>query len=254
VTRRYLALFFPWLPIERLRLRQPHKLAAHPGAPVAFVESVKGAMRLTARCQTAAALGLAPAMTLADARAQVPDLLVIDHAPHADHDWLEALAEGCGRYTPSVALDPPEGLVLDIAGCTHPFGGERELGAEIEARLARRGILVRWACGETPDAARALSRFQTAAAPGEDEAIRRLPVAALELDAEATTSLSRAGLKTVGDIACRPLAMIAARFGAEAVTKIRRILGEEESPLVPRIVSPPVRVERRFSEPVARTE
>ena len=219
-----------------------------------FVESVKGAMRIIACCQTAAALGLASGTTLADARARVPDLEAIDHAPHADHDWLEALADGCGRYTPSVALDPPDGLVLDIAGCTHGFGGERELGAEIESQLARRGIAVRWACGDTPDAARALARFQTAAAPDEDAAIRRLPVIALGLDDEDTVALSRAGLKTIGDIACRPLAMIAARFGADAVTGIRRILGEEESPLTPRVVTPPLRVERRFAEPVARTE
>ena len=211
-------------------------------------------MRIAACCPAAAALGLAPDMMLADARARVPDLIGVAHAPYADHEWLEALADGCGRYTPAVALDPPDGLVLDIAGCTHPFGGERALGVEIEARLARRGILVRWACGETPDAARALSRFQTAAAPDEDAAIRRLPVAALELDDEATTALGRAGLKTVGDLAARPLAMIAARFGGAAVTRIRRILGEEESPLIPRVIAPPMRAERRFAEPVARTD
>lgn len=219
-----------------------------------FVENVKGAMRITACCQTAATLGLTPGTTLADARARVPDLHAVDHAPHDDHDWLEALADGCGRYTPGIMLDAPDGLVLDIAGCVHGFDDERGLAEDIEARLARRGVRVRWACGDTPDAARALARFQTAAAPDEDEAIRRLAVVALGLGEEATLALSRAGLKTIGDVACRPLSAIAARFGGDAVTSIRRILGEEDSPLTPRIFAQPVRVERRFAEPVARTE
>src|SRR3546814_7078191 len=55
----------------------------------------------------------------------------------------------------------------------------------------------------TADAARALARYQTRPAPDEGQAIRRLPVAALELEAEATTALVRAGLKTIGDLASR---------------------------------------------------
>ena len=72
--------------------------------------------------------------------------------------------------------------------------------------------------------------------------IRRLPVAALELEPEATTALVRAGLKTIGDLASRPMAAIAARFGAGAATALRRILGDAPSPLDPRIAPPPVMV------------
>src|SRR3546814_8687581 len=72
-------------------------------------------------------------------------------------------------------------------------------------RLARLGMTLRHALGPTADAARALARYQTRPAPDEGQAIRRLPVAALELEPEATTALVRAGLKTIGDLASRPM-------------------------------------------------
>ncbi len=39
-----------------------------------------------------------------------------------------ALADGCQRYTPLVARDPPDGILLDIGGCAHLFGGEQRTG------------------------------------------------------------------------------------------------------------------------------
>ncbi len=201
----------------------------------------------------ACAAGLTPGMPLADARARVPELIVVPHDPAADHAWLDRIALGCGRYTPLVALDTPDGLILDIAGAEHLFGGEAGLAADAERRLARLGLTVRSAFGPTADAARALARHQTRPAPDEAQAIRRLPVAALELDPEATTALVRAGLKTIGDLASRPMANIAARFGADAASALRRILGDAPSPLDPRIAPPPVAVERRFAEPLGST-
>lgn len=207
-------------------------------------------MRLTSVDARAAALGLVPGMALADARAQVLGLLIVPHDPALDRDWLDRLAQGCARYTPLVALDPPDGLILDIAGAAHPFGSETALVADVEARLERTGMTVRSALGPTADAARALARYPAPPAPDEAAAIRRLPVAALELDAEATRALARAGLKTIGDLASRPMASLAARFGADAADALRRLLGDAPSPLDPRIAPPPVAAERRFAEPV----
>ena len=252
--RRHLALWFPFFATDRLRIQQPELFAARPDSPVVLTEKVKGALRIAGMDHTAQALGLAIGLGLADARARIPDLLAFDADPHADIDWLERLADGCIRYTPNVALDPPEGLILDIAGVAHLFGGEAALVTMIEDRLARAGMTVRPACADAPDAAQAMARFQCL--PGADEAaaVRRLPVAALRLEEESETALKRAGLKSVGDVASRPMATIAARFGAEAVTAIRRILGEAESPLTPRRTAPALMEERRFAEPVAKTD
>ena len=230
--RRYLALYFPWLPSERLRIARPHVFAGRPGVPYAVIERVKGAQRLYAVDPAAARLGIEPGMTLADARARVGELEAFDHAPHDDHVWLERLADGCIRYTPWVMLDAPDGLVLDVTGCVHLFAGETALAADAVARL---GVIAAHAFAANPDAARALARYRTTGAT-EDEAVRRLPVSALGLDDEATLALKRAGLKTVGDVVVRPLSAIAARFGGEAVTRVRRMIGEADSPLSPRVV------------------
>ena len=37
---------------------------------------------------------------------------------------LERIAEWCDRFSPFVAADPPDGLILDITGAAHLFGGE----------------------------------------------------------------------------------------------------------------------------------
>ena len=254
VPRRYLALVFPWLPTDRLRATRPHLFAQADEAPIAFVETVGNAVRLHAVDRAAAQAGLGAGLTLADARARVPALDVYPHDPTADHEWLETLADACGRYSPTVSLLPPDALVMDIAGCTHAFEGERFLAADVERRFARRGVLARHAFGDTPEIAHALARFTGAAAPDERGAVKRLPVAALGLDDDATAGLSVAGLKTVGDVMSRPLAGIAARFGAGAAAAVRRLSGEVLAPVAARVAVAPIVAERRFAEPIARTE
>src|SRR5690606_4885405 len=132
-------------------------------------------------------------------------------------------------------------------------GGEAGLIADLETRIARLGMTLRHASAGSPDAARALARHQALPAPDEAAAIRRLPVAALGLEEEAVMTLVRAGLRTIGDLNTRPMANIAARFGADAATALRRILGDAPSPLSPRQTLPPVVTERRFAEPIAST-
>ena len=58
---------------------------------------------------------------------------------------------------------------------------------------------------------------------------------------------------SIGDLASRPMANIAARFGADAAMALRRLLGDAPSPLAPRIALPPVVAERRFAEPLGST-
>ncbi len=210
-------------------------------------------MRITggdAAATSAALLGL----TLADARARMPELIAVPQDPVADHRLLEWLADGCDRYTPMVAIAGEDGLTLDITGCAATAGGEGALVADVEARMARAGLSLRHALAHTPEAAQALARFQTAPAADEASAVRRLPIAALGADAETVLALRRAGLNTLGDLASRPLAPLAARFGEELVAVLRRLLGASDSRIVPRRPTPALLVERRFAEPIALVE
>jgi protein ImuB len=66
----------------------------------------------------AAALGLAPGLTLADARARVPDLLGFPHDAAADAALLDWLAAGADRYTPMVMVGPQALLLKKLAVLT----------------------------------------------------------------------------------------------------------------------------------------
>jgi protein ImuB len=211
-------------------------------------------MRIVALDAAALAQGLTPGLTLADARARLPELAAVDHDPLADWLWLERIADRCDRWTPMVALDPPDGITLDISGCIHLFGGEATLAADIERRFGLAGIHLRQAIGSSPEAAQALARFQTMPATDEAGALRRLPVAALRLDDDTVVALRRAGLKTIGDLASRPTAPLAARFGEDMMAMLDRLLGRADSRIVPRRALPALLFERRFAEPIARTE
>ncbi|MCZ4340983.1 DNA polymerase Y family protein [Sphingomonadaceae bacterium G21617-S1] len=256
--RRYLALAFPFLPADRLAraIRAgAQQTGFPPDAPFALVEKRKGAMRLVAVNRAALALGLASELSLADARAREPMLGIADHDAGADARLLERIADGCDRYTPMVALDPPDGLILDISGCAHLFGGEAALQDDLVRRLGRLGMTVRAALADTPDAAHALARYDKSFQPSpEGEALMHLPVEALELDGEETTALRRAGLKRLADLEARPSQVLAARFGEAAGDKLRRIAGGRDIRITARRPQPALMLERRFAEPIGRTE
>jgi len=223
-------------------------------APFALVEKIRGAIRLFAPGPQALALGLTPGLALADARARVPELHVRKADPTADQQWLEQIAEDCDRFTPMVETCPPDGLTLDITGCAHLFGGEAALAAAVETRMQRWSDHLRHAFAATPEGAQALARFQTSPAASEEAALRRLPIAALQLEEDMETALRRAGLKTIGDLAARPTTPLAARFGEEMVAMLARLLGKVDSPITPRRPPPALYFERRFAEPIGRTE
>ena len=215
--------------------------------PFVLVEKVRGAMRLAAVDARALALGIAPGGTLADARAQLPDLVAIEHDPQADARLLAALADGCERYTPMATVDAPDALILDITGCLHPYGSEARLADDLDRRLSRAGLSSRIAIAGTPDAALALARC------GGDD-VRALPVTALRVGDDVHVALRRAGLRTIADLADRPRGPLAARFGEAMPALLARLLGEADARITPRRDLPEIEVEARFAEPVARTE
>lgn len=229
------------------RLRRDDVARGEP-QPLALIEKQRGAMRLIAVDAVATALGLAPGLSLADARVRVPDLVIADHDPHADARLLARLADACDRYTPMVATDLFDGLTLDITGCGHACGGEAGIAADLDRLITNCRVTVRHAIADSPEAAQALARYGSG-----DGDLRTLPVAALRCDEEAVTALARAGLRTIGDLADRPTAPLAARFGEATADRLARLLGRVDSRITPRRSLPALRFERRFAEPIART-
>ncbi len=120
---------------------------------------VKSALRIAAMNDAAARLGLTVGLALADARARHPALEVAPSDPAADRGLLEAIADWCDRYTPLVGIDAPAGVMLDVAGCTHLFGGEAAFARDIVTRLAAQGLRARVGIADTPGCAWAVARY-----------------------------------------------------------------------------------------------
>lgn len=239
--------------------RRTHDVA--PEAALAVVATLKNARRLAGVDVNAQRLGLTCGLALADARARHPKLVVFDADPEGQAQALERLADSCSRYTPLVALDGAEALMLDVSGVAHLFGGEAGLLADAAARFARARLTLRPGLADTPAAARALARFarQSVAPAGlEAKAFNRLfhdlPVAALGVAPALAVDLARAGLRRIGDLAMRPRAPIAARFGADVMARLDELHGLTRPSIAPRFPPPAFVAERRFASPILHQE
>lgn len=222
-----------------------------------FVEKDRGTMRLAAVSATARANGLEAGLSLADARARHPDLHAEALDSPSDQTFLKHLVEIATAFTPSVALDDANGLMLDITGCTHLFGNETKLAQRLVEALQSTGVTTcRLAVAPTPDMARALARFaQGNPCFAEDDGLARaLPVAALECSDDNVIALKRAGLRTLGEIADRPSVLFTARFSQAFTMKLARILGEEDRRITPLRPLPACQVEHRCAEPIVNHE
>lgn len=136
----------------------------------------------------AAAQGLSAGWKLADALAVLPGLTTAPAEPEAEAQALQALCDWCVRYSPAVALAPPDGLFLEVsgvealwAGILPPLRGKdyRRAGAkrrpapedggatdaedfllvDLLMRLRAQGFPALGAIASTPGAAWALARF-----------------------------------------------------------------------------------------------
>ena len=212
---------------------------------------------LVAIDDTAERAGLHTGLALAQARAMYPALDAVPEDIDADAVLLDKIADWCLRYTPLVACDAPEGLLLDITGCTHLYGGEHELVADLANRIERAGFAYRMAIAGTIGAAWAAAHVgKPESYPcGEERGVLMpLPLAALRLPSATVAALGRVGLKRIGDIIDLPRSPLTARFGADLLRQLDRALGREHEPLNPRLPVAPYVAEQRFAEPIGRDE
>jgi protein ImuB len=231
--------------------------------PLAVVAKIKNALRIVAVDQIAERRGIRLGTTLADARGAVPDLCVEEADEAAGDALLQKIADWCDRYTPLVALDPPNSLFLDISGCAHLFSrgdwddGEAVLLIDVLRGLSHQGFETRGAIASTAGTAWALSHYGASGIVSdgaEAETIAELPVAALRIGGEEEALLNRLGLKRIGHLIGTPRTPLAARFGVELVTRLDQALGFLDEVLSPRRPAPKLSAERRFAEPVVDTE
>lgn len=212
-----------------------------------------------------AAAGVRVGLPLSQARALVSELLhrvmIAEADPGRDAAGLAALARWCDRFSPCVAVDPPDGLLMDIGGCEHLFGGERALARSMLGSLTRLGFDTRLAIAPSFAGARALARFGRGTAedricivhpPHLRDALARLPVESLGVDETTRAGLALVGVRTIADLLAIPRATLPARFGEDLLLRLDRALGAAIETISPVRTQAPVRVERVFDGSTTR--
>ncbi len=214
---------------------------------------------VTAADRLAEDAGLHVGMPATKAQALVPGLAVLDADPAGDAAALERLGVWALRFSPMVAVDAPDGIVIDTTGADHLHGGEETMLRNLVDRFASSGLEARVAIADTWGAAHAAARFSGAAMAlvekGETrQALAALPLGALRLEPRLRLDLTVLGFTTIGDLAAQPRAPLTLRFGPQLGRRLDQAFGAIPEP-IDAVRSPDlVEVRRVFAEPIGAPE
>ncbi len=249
---------FVWLPnfaMARARLKQPPLARAQ--EPLVLIEKDGNIHRIAALDQPALEAGLYLGQPLADALAVLPTLIAADAEPHADSEALKALAAWAQRYSPATAAAQPYGLWLDITGCAHLWGGEKQLTEDLLTRLEARGIPAKAAIAETFGAAFALAhhaeRYLSAPSGSHRHLLAPLPVERLRISRATASALRKLGLFTIAHIEALPRAGLARRF-PDLLPRLDEAMGFAEEAIDFLRPATPWIERLRFAEPISAPE
>ncbi|MBN1238871.1 MAG: DNA polymerase Y family protein [Gammaproteobacteria bacterium] len=204
--------------------------------PSVVVESAQGRLCVVAADDAARRLGIEPGLNLSAAFAFSGSLRVLERSPRTERVHLEALAAVCGELTPTVSLEPPESLLLDVGASLRLFGGLSNLKKALAEKIASRGFTFRAAAAPTPLAALWLARHRGGDALSKDVLLARtsaLPLAVTQWPPPVRAALKDMGVETVGDCLRLPRGGFARRMGRRYLEDLDRALGRHADPRRP---------------------
>ena len=293
--KRYCAIWFPNWPLDRLRRTKRAELptplqasrspqnadgksspsAAQPKShahgtatglarPFVLVEGGRRGLVIVAANTAAQAMAVTPGLAFTDACARCPGLGFEEIDRASDQRALRKLADWLVRFSPLIALDGSDGLLMETTGCDHLFGGEDHMLTALSSRLDATGYEHRLGLASTPAAAHGLARFapqiHNKLEDGDERAgLADLPVAALRLSSEATDLLHRFGLTRIGQLYGLDRKSLARRFSSRieadaVVLRLDQALGLRAEPLDPLRPAPHFCARLNCPEPIASTE
>ncbi|MEO5591944.1 MAG: DNA polymerase Y family protein [Chitinophagaceae bacterium] len=233
MAKRYVSIWFRQLKTDWFIIRQPLLC----NKSFVLSEASHGRMIITASSLAAQSEGINAGMLVADARAISPSLQVFDDIPDLPNKLLNRLAQWCIRFTPAVSLDLPDGLILEVTGCSHLWGGDCLYLEAIMKRLSARGYNTRSGMADTIGTAWAVARYAKHLFVIEKgmhaEALLPLPVASLRIETENIDRLNKLGLRQVSQFINMPRSVLKRRFGQPFIQRLHQALGLEEEIIHP---------------------
>ncbi|NGM61744.1 DNA polymerase Y family protein [Sphingobacterium sp. SGG-5] len=223
--KRFLSLWFPFFATDRIVKHHPHLQ----DIPFVLSGPERGRTMIKAANKIANREGVFVGMVLADAQAILPQLHVLPEEPDATENVLNSLAQWCLRFTPIVAIEPPDGLLLDISGCPHLWGGEHPYLDDLMDRLHKGGYEVRAAIADTIGCAWAIARHGqhriVVPTGAQEEALITLPPTALRLEPAVVERLHKLGFHTIGQFIHIAPGTLRRRFGSTFTARLGQALG-----------------------------
>jgi protein ImuB len=228
---RFVTIWFRHLKTDWHSIRQP----ALRDTAFVLASPDHGRLVITAINPVAQQQGIETGMVVSDARAIFPSIKILDDDPKLAERLLKSIAKWCIRYTDSIAFDLPNGLILDVSGCAHLWGGEKNYIKEINTRLTNRGYDVRATMADSIGAAWAIAHYGGSAPIIESgkqmEALLPLPPSALRLDPESVDRLMKLGLQKISQFINMPRVALRRRFGPGLILRLDQALGNEKEPI-----------------------
>lgn len=231
-----------------------------PDRPLVLIARSGSRRLISAADEQAKAAGVRVGMPAAKAQAMVHGLQFADADPLADADALERIALwALTQYSPIVAVDGTDGIVMDTEGADHLQGGELPMLTGIANRFRARGLTVHAAIADSWGAAHACARAtnrETVIIPSGEiaRAVERLPLLHLRLPVEIIGDLRTLGFKTIGELSATPRAPLALRFGPEIGRRLDQIFARVSEPIDPIRAPEWIEVSSTFAEPIGAAE
>jgi protein ImuB len=249
MASRFISIWFRHLRTDWFSLREP----ALKLVPFVLRAPDHCRMMVVACNEHALTQGIIPGMVLADAKACNSNLEVRDDIADLAPRLLKRLAEWCIRFSPVVAVDLPDGLVIDATGCAHLWGDEMKYLSQIILKLEQRGYVVSAAIADTVGVAWGQARFgSTAIVPtGEHRAhLAELPPESLRLELSILVRLQKLGLRKVKQFFQMPRPALRRRFGTNFLMRLDQALGNQVEIVDPVIPLLPYRERLPCLEPM----
>ncbi|HET7200892.1 MAG TPA: DNA polymerase Y family protein, partial [Burkholderiales bacterium] len=220
----WIAIRLPQLPLE-IFLRGS-------SAPEPF--ALEERHRVFACDRKARARGVLAGMDVSAALALAPRLRIVPRDPAGETEALLGVAGWAAQFTPGVALEFPDTVLLDAAGSLKLFGGLESLLERLRGELAEMGWSAALAGAPTPRAAFWLAlagkdRFIGSVTELEPE-LAALPVEVLGRNEETPEALEAIGVRTLGELHALPREGVARRFGQGLLDEFDRALGRLPDP------------------------
>lgn len=222
----WIACHLPRLPLELFVSLTPEPFAVAEGRRIAVCDN------------KALARGVRIGMAVAAATAIAPRLRVKLRDVAGEAGALLNLAAWCGQFTPNVALEFPDLVLLEVSASLTLFKGLDPVLDALRTGFKGMHYSAQIACARTPLAASWLAR--TGAADDLDRSIpvqsvlANLPVGLVDTQTQGDwlDAFEKMGINTIGALLAQPRAELAQRFGRALCERLDQALGRTADPRI----------------------